>query len=237
MANEVSKATQNFFEKYGEAATARNVTGRLLRFTKFGEYRAGQDEQEIPRGTALVAYMATLAVGYVRWEDSRPAEIIMGPVGEGFVPPPRAELGHLDEDKWETFEDGRPRDPWQLSNSLVLIELESGEFYTFSTSSKGGLGAIGELSKIYGKHIRQKPDEMPCVELDVGSYQHSNRAFGEIRFPIFKVTGWISTSKLPPIDGMTGGEGATGGESTTGAPAIAPPPKQKATATKTATRL
>ena len=168
MASEVAIATANFFEKYGEAATARNITGRLLRFNKFGEYRAGQDEQEIPRGTALVAYMTSLSVGYVRWEDSRPAEIIMGPVGEGFVPPRREELGHTDQARWETFDDGRPRDPWQLSNSLVLLELELNEFFTFNSSSKGGLGAVGELSKIYGKHIRQKPDEMPIIELDVG---------------------------------------------------------------------
>ena len=124
MASEVAIATANFFEKYGEAATARNITGRLLRFNKFGEYRAGQDEQEIPRGTALVAYMTSLSVGYVRWEDARPAEIIMGPVGEGFAPPRREELGHTDQARWETFDDGRPRDPWQLSNSLVLLELE-----------------------------------------------------------------------------------------------------------------
>lgn len=235
MANEVATATQNFFEKYGEAATARNITGLLLRFNKFGEYRAGQDDQEIPRGTALVAYMSTLAVGYVRWEDARPAEIIMGPVGEGFVPPRREELGYTDQSKWETFDDGRAKDPWALSNSLVLLDLESNEFYTFNSSSKGGLSAIGELSKIYGKHIRQKPEEFPTIELDVGSYQHSNRAFGEIRFPVFKVTGWIAASKLPPIDGMASNEPAV-------APAaIAPPPtatqRQKPTAAKTATRL
>jgi hypothetical protein len=236
--NEVATATANFYEKYGEAATARNITGLLLRFNKFGEYRAGQDDQEIPRGTVLVAYMSTLAVGYVRWEDARPAEIIMimGPVGEGFVPPRREELGYTDQSKWETFDDGRAKDPWALSNSLVLLDLETNEFYTFNSSSKGGLSAIGELSKVYGKHIRQKPDEMPIIELDVGSYQHSNRAFGEIRFPVFKVTSWISASKLPPIDGTTSNEPETAAPAAIAPPPPAPP-KQKTTAAKTATRL
>jgi len=81
MANEVSKATQNFFEKYGEAAAPRNIIGRLLKFNKFGEYRAGQEEEEITRGTTLAAYMPSLAVGYMRWEDGKPVEIIMGPIG------------------------------------------------------------------------------------------------------------------------------------------------------------
>jgi hypothetical protein len=236
MANEVAKATQNFFEKYGEAATQRNIIGRLLKFNKFGEFRAGQDEQEIPRGTALIAYMNTLAIGYVRWQDARPAEIIMGPVGEGFVPPRREELGHTDQSYWETFDDGRPRDPWQLSNSLVLLDTESGEFYTFNSSSKGGLGAVGELAKVYGKHLRQKPDEMPAIELDVGSYQHPNRAYGEIRFPILRVTGWIAADKLPPIDGAPGEPAANEPPIALPEPAPAAPAKKPATR-PAATRL
>lgn len=214
----VSTATRNFYERYGEAATQRNILGRLLKFNKFGEFRAGQEEEEIKRGTALAAYMPSLAVGYVRWEDSKPAEIIMGPVGEGFVPPPRSDLGHTDQSKWDTYDDGRARDPWQFSNSLVLINLENEELFTFNTSSKGGLAAIGELAKVHGKHIRKKPDEVPIVELDRGGYQHSNRDYGEIRFPIFKVVGWISTDKLPPIDGAGGGDNGDSDE-----PALALP--------------
>jgi len=227
MANQVAKATQNFFERYGEAATQRNIVGRLLKFNKFGEFRAGQEEEEIKRGTALAAYMPSLAVGYVRWEDSKPAEIIMGPVGEGFVPPPRSELGHLDQSKWDTFDDGRPRDPWQRSNSLILVDLEDEELFTFNTSSKGGRSAIGELAKVHGKHIGRKPDEVPIIELDVGSYQHRNRSFGEIRFPIFKVTGWISIDKLPPIDGAptAGDDDGNGGEPALALPEPEPAPK------------
>ena len=44
---DVSSATQNFFEKYGKAATTHSIIGRLLKFNKFGEYRAGQEEEEI----------------------------------------------------------------------------------------------------------------------------------------------------------------------------------------------
>jgi hypothetical protein len=206
MTNDVANATQNFFEKYGEAAAQRNIVGRLLKFSKFGEYRAGQEEQEIPRGTTLAAHMPSLTVGFMRWEDGRPAESVMGPVSEGYVPPLRSELGHTDQSRWETFDDGRPRDPWQLTNSLVLINLENEETFTFSTSSKGGLGAIGELCKLHGKHLRANPDEVPIVELDVGAYQHSNRAYGEIRFPIFKVVNWIELDRLPPLDGAPAAE-------------------------------
>ena len=201
----VPKATKNFFEKYGEAATQGNIIGRLLKFNKFGEYRAGRDEQEIPRGTVLAAHMATLCIGFVKWVDGR-REIIMGPVAEGFVPPKRAELGDTDKSTWDKDDEGEPRDPWQRSNSLVFVDLETSDLFTFNISSKGGLGAIGELSKAYGRHIRSNPDELPLVELDVGSYRHPKKEYGEIRTPIFKVTGWIASDKLPPIDGVPGGE-------------------------------
>jgi hypothetical protein len=195
----VSTATRNFFEKYGEAATGRGLIGDLLLFNKYGEYVHGRDRLQLRKGTALAGYMKTLHVGYVEWEGGQIVNRWMGLVCEGFVPPKRSELGHTDPSQWGRFDDGQQKDPIQFSNELVLVNLETEAFYTFSTSSKGGLGAIGELSKDYGKHIRQNPDDAPLIELDVGSYRHPD--YGEIRFPIFKRNGWIPTSKLPPLPG------------------------------------
>jgi hypothetical protein len=196
----LTPATTNFYEQYGTAATQRRIVGSLLKFNKFGEYRAGQEERPIPHGTELVAYMGSLSVGYIRWEDNQPVDYAMGLVGNGFIPPKRSELGHHDQSLWETFDDGRPRDPWQFSNSLILVEPQTEELFTFSTSSKGGLGAVGELAKTYGKHMRTDPDKGPLIKLECGSYQHSNRAYGEIRYPILKVTGWVSLAELPALD-------------------------------------
>jgi hypothetical protein len=211
MANEVTKkstnemmsgASKNFYEKYGEAATRRKFVGRLLKFSKFGEYCAGSEDEEIARGTALAVYMSTLEIGWVRWEDGRPVDDSnMGLIADGYVPPKRHELGYLDRSQWEAYDDEEPRDPWQFTNQLVMVDRENEEFFTFTTSSKGGLGAIGELAKDHGKHIRLHPDEMPIVKLDGGSYKHPKRKYGEIRFPIFKVTDRIPLAKLPALDG------------------------------------
>ncbi len=38
--------------------------------------------------------------------------------------------------------------------------------------------------------MRQHPDEWPIVELGVGSYAHSNKAYGRIKFPTFEIVGW-----------------------------------------------
>ena len=110
---EVSQATQNFFEKYGKAATMHSIVGRLLKFTKFGEFRGGQEEEQIDVGTRMAAHMSSLCVGFQKWADSRPADRVMGPVAQGYVPPKRDELGDTDKSRWDTFDDGRPRDPWR----------------------------------------------------------------------------------------------------------------------------
>jgi hypothetical protein len=83
-------------------------------------------------------------------------------------------------------EQGRERDPWQFSNYLILkTPGEKGDdaLFTFTTSSRGGLNAIGELCKAYGKAMRQRPDELPVIALGVGSYQHSNKALRPDQVP------------------------------------------------------
>ena len=200
----LATATANFFEKYGQAAANRSHVGDLLKFTRYGEFRFGKYDEEAPLGTVLAAYMTTFCTGWTLWQSNHPVEEIMGPVGEGFVPPPRSTLGHLDKTQWEAFDDGREKDPWAFTNKIVLVDLRKTEpvFYTFSTSSKGGIGALGALSLQYGEHLRQKPDESPLIELGRDSYTHSNRSYGEIRVPVFKPVGWTPTAKLPPIPGF-----------------------------------
>jgi hypothetical protein len=125
----------------------------------------------------------------------------MGRVAEGFVPPKREELGHQDQTTWERFDDGKPKDPWRLTNNLIMVDPETDAFYTFSTYSRGGLQAVGKLSAEYGKRMRQRPDELPVLELSVSSYQHPNRNIGEVREPALKIVGWVGSDKLPPLDG------------------------------------
>jgi hypothetical protein len=79
-------------------------------------------------------------------------------------------------------------------STWTLRDPESDETYTFATSSRGGLDAIGELCKAYGKAIRQKPNQYPLIELDGNSYMHRDCSVGRVKFPILKVVGWINKS-------------------------------------------
>jgi hypothetical protein len=154
--------------------------------------------------------MDSLLVGFIKWQDNRPADHRMGLVIENFQPPKRQELGDLDKEEWETDDGGEPRDPWQFSNYLVMADPESREVFTFTTSSRGGLGAIGELCKVFGKQMRQQPDKIPVVELDVGSYQHREKSYGRIKYPIFKIAGWADRAPFAELLGSSNGDGGDG---------------------------
>ena len=179
---------KNYFEQYADAVNANRIVGDLLRFNK-GDWLAGQDQDEMEEGTRLVANVPELLVGWVKWVDSKPEEQIMGRVADGFKPPKRSELGDQDEEEWGTDDQGRPRDPWQLTNYLILKDEDGDQLYTLAGSSKGMLGAIGKVSGEYGKRYRQKPDEIPIIELGTDKYKHKVHSW--VKVPVLKVVGWV----------------------------------------------
>jgi hypothetical protein len=237
MGNDVTTIGPNPFESYGHAATSNRFPGIFMKFNK-GDFLAGQDNTEIPIDTQLVAAMDTLQIGFVKWQDNKPVSHVMGRVIDGFVPPRRSELGDNDESEWEVDDSGSPRDPHQLTNYLVLVNPAAlDEVYTFATSSKGGMGAIGELAKTYGKIMRQSPDEYPIIALRAASYQHKDRSIGRIKYPVFPVVGTIGKAE---IDAAIEGSYADAREAEQETPAakapaaIAAAPAVKATPAKAA---
>jgi hypothetical protein len=189
---------KNYFTEYARiAAGGGNIVGMLLKFSK-GDWVAGQDNEEMEKGTRLIANMEALLVGWQRWEDARPAEQIMGPLVEGFRPPPRSELSFNDPKEWEQDEStGKPRDPWVYTH-LMLMKApgKKGQLYTFTTNSAGGKTAIGKLAGAYGLEMRERPDEFPIVELQAGSYPHRDPSIGRVKVPEFELVGWAKKSEF-----------------------------------------
>jgi hypothetical protein len=206
MANEITKPQPNVFEAYGDAATGNRIVGRLLKFNK-GDYLMGQHGEVVADGTQMVPVMDSLMAGFVKWYANAPIEQVMGKIVDGYVPPPRSDLDDQDESLWERDDRGQPRDPWQRSNYLIMISRTSpADIYTFTASSKGGLDAIGELCKVYGRHIRQQPNEYPAIRLESGSYLHPNKTFGRVKFPTFPIADWVAKGPyLKALEGETGG--------------------------------
>lgn len=189
----------NSFERHGAQATQRNIVGQLLKFSK-GRWIAGMNSEEIEEGTQLIVDMRTLTVGWQKWESEKPVDNHMGLVIENFQPPARRAIGDMEKEFWEEDEHGVRRDPWQSSNMLLMrAPGTSGEeegLYTFTTNSRGGLTAVGVVSKAYGRKIRENPDLLPIVELRGDSYPHSNKRFGIIDIPVFKIIGWGTCANI-----------------------------------------
>ena len=189
------------FQQYGEAAKQTAIVGKLLKFSK-GDWTAGEYNEPVEDGTTFVANMDELLIGWIRWQDMKPTDHVMGKVSKRYQPPRRPELGDLDSSIWDTDETGKARDPWQMSNYLLMQGTgdDDGELYTFTTSSRGGLNAVGDLCLKYGKMGRQKPNQYPVVKIGTGSYLHSNKAFGRIKYPTFTIVGWVPKAAFASID-------------------------------------
>lgn len=208
---------KDIFEEYGEQINARNIVGQLLKFSK-GDWLYGADNIDMPMGKHLIANMDQLMLGWICWQDQKPADTRMGLLIEGFQAPARYKLGHgYDPDKgeeqapdtseWEIDEKTHePRDPWQFTYYLVMKDPDEKDemegIYTFTSSSTGGKSAIGDLCKIYGRKRREGyRDSYPVVALKFGSYNHSNKQYGRIKVPVLPVVGWVSKEvfgALPP---------------------------------------
>lgn len=189
---------QDPFTAYGSAVRQTSIVGQLLKFSK-GDWLAGESNDPVADGTQFVANMDELFVGWVRWSNNRPTDHVMGKIIDKFQPPRRSELGDNDPSQWETDDRGEPRDPWQMTNYL-LLEGDEEELYTFTTSSRGGLNAIAELCLKYGKVGRQKPKDYPVIEIGTGSYLHSNKNYGRIKYPTLVIVGWSPKADFAEVD-------------------------------------
>ena len=218
MSNDVKKPNnavpattdKNMFEAYAEGIDNQMIAGDLLKFSK-GDYLVGRNGDKCTE-TMVAALMPGLVSGWIRWEDNRPVEHVMGLLIEGFTPPSRGTLGHLDKAAWEPDArgepDGRgePRDPWQLGFYLPMITENCETVFTFTSTSDGARRrALAPLCREYGHRIRQHPNEIPIVRLEQGSYQHPDRRIGRVKYPLFPVDRWVKAEPyLVAVTAITG---------------------------------
>lgn len=221
----LAPAEDDPFAQYAKAVSQTTIVGELLKFSK-GDWTAGINGTEIEEGTRFLVNMDELLVGWIHWADMKPSEQIMGKVADRFQPPRRSELGSTDSDQWEVDDNGKPRDPWQLSN-YILMQDEDGQLYTFTTSSQGGMKALGKLCHAYSVYSRQRPGFYPVVAIGTDSYAHSNKAYGRIKFPTLEVVGWKPKASFVRPDEL-----AAADEDAVPGPASPPPPSEAKPAAK-----
>jgi hypothetical protein len=173
---------------YANAVAPRYIIGNLFRFNK-GEYLAGEENEAVALGTKFTVAADELLAGQIRWISGKPVEHVMVRVADGSPLPKRSDLGDEDRSAWEIDERGEPRDPWQFTNYLPMMN-ENGDLFTFTTSSTGGKDAIANLARRYGYHRSRYPDVYPIISIGVGSYPHKKKEYGRVKFPLFIPAGY-----------------------------------------------
>lgn len=168
----------------------------LLKFQK-GEYFLGQDSAEVEIGSEFVAIMTTLRDGWIVWQDGRPVERYMPTVLSGERKKSRDQMGYEDETLWEDGPDGQPRDPVQPTMTIQFVpksikDPKPSDAVLFSTSTKGGMGAIKKLIASWVNTEKKHPGKFPVIKLKVGSYAHPNKSYGRIKYPEFEVVDWVA---------------------------------------------
>jgi hypothetical protein len=190
---------------WGDAAAEsaeRIIKGTLLKFADW-TWSKGKEGTKVEDGATLVALDS--AAGWVKWADGKPAEYRMRQPGRRL--PDREELGDTNEDDWEAGPDGRPKDPWQNTRFVYLVDPTSAEAFTFSTSSWGGRGAVADLADQIQRVRYSRPGAVPVVELHAAPMLTK---FGKKSKPFFKVIDWRGGNggSAPPQIENKGGSNA-----------------------------
>jgi hypothetical protein len=170
---------------WGDAAADaadRVLRGTLLKFAD-SQWTTGKEGITVKQGLRLAALGTAHA--WVKWVKGAPSEYKVRQPGESL--PERDELGDLDRTTWELGPDNIPRDPYQNTRFVYLVDPKTQEAFTFSTSSWGGRGAVIDLADQIQRKRFSNPDALPVVELASAPMQTK---FGRKSRPVFKVVAW-----------------------------------------------
>jgi hypothetical protein len=181
----LTPVTDDGWSDAANEAAERTIRGTLLKFADW-RWTAGKEATPLKDGTRLVA-LATAAM-WVRWEDGKPVEYRVREPGKRL--PYRDELSHLDESEWEEGPNGEPIDPWRNTRLVYLVDPQTAEAFTFSTSSWGGRGAVCDLGDQIARMRKAHPNAVPIVELRSAEMPTK---YGRKSKPVFKVIGWKAT--------------------------------------------
>lgn len=189
------------YKVYARAVALRKLDGKRVHFDK-GVWPYGENER-LENGTHVIPFVPQMQIGWQSWRNGEPGESDLGLLSEGFRPRQRRELGDLDKSLWERNPDGTEKDPWVFTNLLPLIKAQTNEIFTYTTSSKGGLAAIGALCDDFDA---APPGTLPLVALEASSYMHRNRSFGRIWIPVFTPLKFVEAAPYDAILAASRGE-------------------------------
>ena len=166
----------------------------FLRFnSKEGIWVYGSENTEMPCGTRFLALMDFMRRGLIKFNGpgNEPDKAV------AYAAKPKIEresLGDLDESQWSIV-NGEPKDPWQEYREVDLYDLATGQQYTLTAASIGGVQAVKRLVDRYRNGRHQHPDQLPIVELQKSDYLNKKLNV-RVNTPVLKLVGWQANT--PP---------------------------------------
>jgi hypothetical protein len=200
--------TRTPHQRYLDEVAPTAIVGRLVKFSKDGLFVTSDDDQPIDADTDFFALADEVQIGWIKYgqEEGDETQRVAGLFYDGFALPPRASLGDLDESEWPPGLSGTPEDPWKHFQNLVLERVDTRELFTFSTASKTGRRAVGNLLKHYDRLQRAHPGDVPIVKLRPGGFNHTDPRIGWVPTPMFCVVGHASRNAAATPDTSPGGD-------------------------------
>jgi hypothetical protein len=175
------------YRAFADEDAASAIAGDMILYNK-GLWTRGEGKTPVPTNAQFIANLDEGYRGMVRWSGGKPVDHRIGRIVDRFPMPQLEELSHRDESKWETDEDGNPRDPWTVSYRLVMKDAATGELVTFVTGSWGGQRAFRIIYGQFDQGKHQHPGCWPVVRLETEYRQ--NKRYGPIPEPRLTVVGW-----------------------------------------------
>jgi hypothetical protein len=194
-------------QRYLDEVAPASIVGRMIKFGKDGTFETPDDGEKISDAADFVALCDQTLVGWIKFNgEGNPPDKVMGLLYDGFVMPPRETLGDTDEAQWENGLDNQPADPWQHQNYLVLQRGDTGELFTYVTSSKTGRRAVGNLLRHFDRMERARSGMYPVVRLKVGGFNHRDERIGWVAVPVLAVVGRHKKDDAAQPDSSTQGD-------------------------------
>jgi hypothetical protein len=182
--------TRTEVSKYLDEIAPAAVVGRLVKFSKDGQFVTADDGEPISDVAEFVMLADETLIGWIRFNgEGEPPDRVMGLLYGDFKMPARDTLGDEDVSKWKNGLNGLPEDPWRHQVYVVLQNAESGELFTYIANSQTARRSVGHLLRHYTRLQRTHPDEYPVVRLKAGGFQHRDERVGWVATPAFAVVG------------------------------------------------
>jgi hypothetical protein len=198
--------TRSNHDRYLDEVAPTGVVGRMIKFSKEGEFITPDDGATISEEVDFIALCDQTQIGWIKFKDDAPPDRVMGLLYDGFAMPPRESLGDLDQSKWPQGLSGLPDDPWKHQMNLVLQDVNTGALFTFSTTSKTGRRAVGNLLRHNDRLQRTHPDMYPVVRLKKGGFHHKDDRVGWVATPAFAVVGRAPKDSAAKPDSSPSGD-------------------------------